>query len=111
MAPILRRSVRGAGVAMGVAGGDVGGAGQVLSDTRAHDKTVRLWNADTGAPLSEPFTGHTDVVSSVAFSPDGQRVVSASFDHTLRLWPAHATPKTLCPVKASQPAGPREQRC
>jgi hypothetical protein len=26
----------------------------------------------------------------------GERVVSASFDHTLRLWPAHATPKTLC---------------
>jgi WD40 repeat protein len=36
--------------------------------------------------LLATLRGHDDVVFSIAFSPDGKRLVSASFDHTLRLW-------------------------
>jgi len=32
------------------------------------------------------LTGHTDYVESVAFSPDGKKVLSGSWDHTARLW-------------------------
>ena len=34
------------------------------------------------------LSGHTDRVRSVRFSPDGRNVVTASYDHTARIWDA-----------------------
>ena len=56
------------------------------------DKTVRLWDADTGHRSAHPLTGHTDAVYSVAFSPDGTRIASGSGDSTVRLWDADDRP-------------------
>ncbi|KAH7393735.1 hypothetical protein BKA64DRAFT_724800 [Cadophora sp. MPI-SDFR-AT-0126] len=58
---------------------------QVVSGS--YDKTVRLWDAATGAPL-QTLEGHSGWVTSVAFSPDGKQVVSGSYDKTVRLWDA-----------------------
>ena len=46
-----------------------------------------LWNAATGAHL-RTLEGHATWVASVAFSPDGQTIVSGSGDFTIRLWDA-----------------------
>ncbi|KAJ6609705.1 hypothetical protein B0H10DRAFT_2193761 [Mycena sp. CBHHK59/15] len=48
--------------------------------------SIRVWDVETGAIVAGPFQGHIDRVSSVAFSPDGLKIVSGSEDRTIRVW-------------------------
>lgn len=52
------------------------------------DKTIKIWNLNTGELLST-FTGHSGWVWSVTFSPDGQSLASGSKDKTIKLWNLH----------------------
>jgi WD40 repeat protein/serine/threonine protein kinase len=49
---------------------------------------VRIWDAANGEEVKRPdgLSGHTDAVLSVAFSADGKKLLTASFDKTARLW-------------------------
>jgi WD40 repeat protein len=54
------------------------------------DLTVKICNAPDKAwsPCIQTKEGHSTGVSSVAFSHDDARIVSGSYDHTIRLWDA-----------------------
>ncbi|WP_061299870.1 nSTAND1 domain-containing NTPase [Herbidospora cretacea] len=61
------------------------------------DGTARVWDLATARPLAT-LAGHTGGLTSVAFSPDGGRLVTAGADGTARVWdladPARPRPLT-----------------
>jgi WD40 repeat protein len=51
----------------------------------SRDETIRRWNVAAGEPMAEALRGHNAEVTSVAVSPDGPLIASASCNRTVRI--------------------------
>jgi eukaryotic-like serine/threonine-protein kinase len=58
---------------------------RLLSGSIYPENTARLWDAAAGR-LIAVLAGHKNLITSLAFSPDGTRAATTSRDHTARLW-------------------------
>ena len=56
---------------------------------------LRLWDAATGE-AKKNFSGHTALIVSVRFLPDGRHIISGSEDRTMRLWNVETGQEIAC---------------
>lgn len=54
--------------------------------TCSTDLTIKLWDTSNDYANSKTLHGHDHSVSSVRFTPDGDHLISASRDETIRVW-------------------------
>ncbi|KAG9105144.1 hypothetical protein FRC07_009574, partial [Ceratobasidium sp. 392] len=64
------------------------------------DRTVQIWDAETGDTVLGLPKAHSEIVRSVAFSPDRQWIVSGSNDNTIRVWDARTGDARFDPIQA-----------
>ena len=66
----------------------------------SYDRTVRVWDLESGEPVLGPLTGHDDTVSAVAVGERHGRpvIVSGSDDQTVRVWDLESGEPVLGPL-------------
>jgi WD40 repeat protein len=47
--------------------------------------TIQIWDAITGKNIKTLY-GHNNCVMSVCYSSDGKRILSGSYDKTIKIW-------------------------
>ena len=57
-----------------------------LNEDKCTEGEILLWDAENHQPTGQALIGHTDFVTSVAFSPDGKTLASGSNDNTILSW-------------------------
>jgi hypothetical protein len=77
--------------------------------TASQDKTVKVWDARTGADILTQ-RGHTGAVYAVSFSPDGTRLASASEDKTIKVWDARTGQLLPVETPSTRVAGTNARR-
>lgn len=57
----------------------------IATASSSTQKSINIWSLD-GKLLHTFFSGHSDVINDLSFSPDGKMIASASADKTIKLW-------------------------
>jgi WD40 repeat protein len=76
-------------------------AGTRLLVTSSWDKSLRVWDLDTGKQVGEPLLGHDAQVQSVAASPDGRWIVSGGYNGSILVWEVGTNKRELKRVPIS----------
>ncbi len=71
----------------------------------AGDKTARVWQTETGQPVTPPLK-HPAGVARVAFDPDGKRLLTVGLDGAARVWDAATGELTAGPLRPAEGAAP-----
>jgi WD40 repeat protein len=50
------------------------------------DKTIKVWDLNTGNVLLNTLEGHSDYALSVAIASDNSKIVIGSWDKTIKTW-------------------------
>lgn len=59
--------------------------GKLAVSSVGEDGYLVVWNVETGEVVQD-LIGHTSLVVSAAFNPEGTRIVSSSWDDTIKIW-------------------------
>jgi WD40 repeat protein len=61
------------------------GESQQIIASSSDDQTIKLWDLSTGQELCT-LTDHTSWIHAIAFTPDGQTLVSGGGDNIINIW-------------------------
>jgi WD40 repeat protein len=59
--------------------------GKVILTKEVNGFCCKLWNAKDGKQINE-LCGHTNIITSVHFSADSKKLVTSSWDNTVKVW-------------------------
>ncbi len=73
-------------------------SGEIVCAGSVDSFDIHVWSVQTGQSLDQ-LSGHEGPVSSLAFAPSGDTIVSGSWDHTVRIWSIFGRTQTSEPLQ------------
>jgi WD40 repeat protein len=71
---------------------------RIVSESGLADGTIHVWDMETGEAVRAPLVGHTRWIGSLAITPDGNYIVSGSYDHLIRVWDVDSRKTLVAPL-------------